>query len=102
MRKFNKQLFFLGFLQNVARKFLLILAAIVLAVAGIRIRGCLYGALGILALVLAWSLVQQLRIKYTVEHSNNPNFALFAQAMTGENWKDAFAQAVGDPKTEAK
>ena len=102
MRKYNKQLFFLGFLQNIARKFLLILAAIVLAVAGIRIRGCLYGALGILALVLVWSLVQQLRIKYTVEHSNNPNFALFAQAMTGENWKEAFAQAVGDLKNEAK
>lgn len=102
MRKYNKQLFFLGFLQNVARKFLLILAAIVLAVAGIRVRGCLYGALGILALVLVWSFVQQLRIKYTVEHSDNPNFAPFAQAMTGENWKDAFAQAVGDPKNEAK
>lgn len=102
MRKFNKQLFFLGFLQNVARKFLMILAAIVLVVAGIRVRGCLYGALGILALALVWSLVQQLRIKYTVEHSDNPNFAPFAQAMTGENWKDAFAQAVGDPKNEAK
>lgn len=102
MRKYNKQLFFLGFLQNIARKFLLILAAIVLAVAGIRVRGCLYGALGILALVLIWSFAQQLRIKYTVEHSNNPNFAPFAQAMTGENWKDAFAQAVGDPKNEAK
>ena len=102
MRKYNKQLFFLGFLQNVARKFLLILTAIVLAAAGIRVRGCLYGALGILALVLIWSLVQQLRIKYTVEHSDNPNFALFAQAMTGENWKEAFAQAVGDLKNEAK
>lgn len=102
MRKYNKQLFFLGFLQNVARKFLLILAAIVLAVAGIRVRGCLYGALGILALVLVWSFVQQLRIKYTVEHSDNPDFAPFAQAMTSENWKDAFAQAVGDPKNEAK
>ena len=102
MRKYNKQLFFLGFLQNVARKFLLILTAIFLAAAGIRVRGCLYGALGILALVLIWSLVQQLRIKYTVERSDNPNFAPFAQAMTGENWKDAFAQAVGDPKNEAK
>ena len=102
MRKYNKQLFFLGFLQNIARKFLLILDAIVLAVAGIRVRGCLYGALGILALVLVWSLVQQLRIKYTVERSDNPNFIPFAQAMTGENWKDAFAQAVGDPKNEAK
>lgn len=102
MRKYNKQLFFLGFLQNIARKFLLLLAAIVLAVAGIRVRGCLYGALGILALVLVWSLVQQLWIKYTVEHSDNPNFAPFAQAMTGENWKDAFAQAVGDPKNKAK
>lgn len=102
MRKYNKQLFFLGFLQNIARKFLLILAAIILAVAGIRVRGCLYGALGILALVLVWSFVQQLRIKYTVEHSDNPNFAPFSQAMTGENWKDAFAQAVGDPKNEAK
>ena len=102
MRKYNKQLFFLGFLQNIARKFLLILAAIFLAAAGIRVRGCLYGALGILALVLVWSLVQQLRIKYTVEHSDNSNFAPFVQAMTGENWKDAFAQAVGDPKNEAK
>lgn len=102
MRKYNKQLFFLGFLQNIARKFLLILAAIVLAVAGIRVRGCLHGALGILALALVWSLVQQLRIKYTVERSDNPNFAPFAQAMTGENWKDAFAQAVGDPKKDAK
>lgn len=102
MRKYNKQLFFLGFLQNVARKFLLILAAIVLAAAGIRVRGCLHGALGILALVLVWSLVQQLRIKYAVERGDNPNFAPFAQAMTGENWKDAFAQAVGDPKNEAK
>ncbi len=102
MRKYNKNLFWIGFLQNVARKFLLILAAIILAVAGIRTRGCLYGAVGILVLVLVWSFAQQLRIKYTVEHSDNPNFAPFAEAMTSENWKDAFAKAVGDPKNDVK
>lgn len=98
MRKYNKQLFFLGFLQNIARKGILILAAIVLAAAGIWVRGCLYGAFGLLALVLVWSLIQQLAIKHTVEHSDNLNFTPFAQAMTSEDWKNAFAQAVGDTK----
>lgn len=98
MRKYNKQLFFLGFLQNIARKMVLILIAIALATAGIWVRGCLYGAFGLLTLVLVWSLIQQLAIKHTVEHSDNPNFAPFAKAMTSEDWKDAFAQAVGDTK----
>jgi len=98
MRKYNKNLFLIGFLQNIVRKFVLILAAIILAAAGIWVKSCLYGAVGILVLVLVWSFVQQLRIKYTVEHSDNPNFAPFAEAMTSENWKDAFAQAVDDTK----
>lgn len=85
-------------MQNIVRKFVLILAAIILAAAGIWVKGCLYGAFGLLALVLIWSLIQQFLIKHTVEHSDNPNFAPFAQAMTSENWKDAFAQAVGDTK----
>lgn len=102
MRKYNKNLFGIGFLQNVARKGILVLAAIILAIAGIWVKGCLYGAVGVLTLVLVWSFVQQLRIKYTVEHSDNPNFAPFAEVMTSENWKDAFAQVLGDTNNDAK
>ncbi len=84
--RYNPKLFFLGFLMNVLGKFPLLLAAFVLALIGIKSRVCGCIAFGILILTLVWSLLQQIRIKYTVEHSHDSDFEPFAKAMTSENW----------------
>ena len=92
--KYNPKLFLVGFLLNLIRKIPLLLIAVVLALIGIKNRVCLYIAFGIFILALVWSLIQQIQIKYTVEHSNNPDFEPFAQAMMSDNWEEEIKDIV--------
>ena len=92
--KYNPKLFLVGFLMNFLRKIPLLLIAAVLAIIGIKNQTCSYIAFGIVILALVWSLIQQIQIKYTVEHSDNPNFEPFAQAMMSDNWKEEIIDIV--------
>ncbi len=94
MKKYNKQLFWSGFVLNIVRKFMLVLAAVVSGIVGIWIKPCFYFGLGVIFVVLIWSFVQQLLIKHTVEHSDNPNFTPFANAMMSDNLKDEIEKLV--------
>ena len=94
MKKYNEQLFWSGFVLNIFRKIMLVLVAVVLSIVGIWIKPCFYFALGIILVVVIWSFVQQLIIKHTVEHSENPNFTPFANAMMSDNWKDEIEKLV--------
>ena len=96
MKKYNQQLFWVGFLLNIVRKFILILAAVVLGIVGIWINPCFYFALEIILVVLIWSFIQQLVIKHTVEHNEDPNFTPYANAMMSDNWKDELGKLVED------
>ncbi len=96
MKKYNQQLFFVGFLLNIMRKFILVLAGVVLGIVGIWIKPCFYFALGIILIVLIWSFIQQLVIKHTVEHNEDTNFTPYADAMMSENWKDEIEKLIED------
>ena len=87
MKRYNEQLFWSGVLLNLFRKFPLILAAVVLGLVGIWVKPCLLFALALLLIVAIWSFVQQLIIKHTVEHSDDPNFTPFANAMMSDDWR---------------
>lgn len=96
MNKYNPRLFWVGFVSNIVAKLPLLLLASVLGIVGIWKRPCLYIALVLLSVILVWSLVQQLRIKYTVEHNEDPNFAPFADAMTRDDWPEEIRRLVED------
>ena len=96
MKKYNSQLFWLGTLINIVKKTPLILIAAVLGIIGIWERPCLYFALGVMLIVLVWSFVQQLEIKHTVEHSDNPNFAPYKDAMMSDDWREEIKKLVED------
>lgn len=96
MKNYNKKLFWKGFALNVVNKFPLLLIASGLGIAGIWKRPCLYFSFGVLLLVLIWSFVQQLRIKYSVENSDNPNFAPFADTMASDNWQQELKKFFDD------
>ncbi len=102
--KYNSDLFIIGFLMNLLKKFPLLLIAAVLAIIGIKNKICCYFALGIFILALIWSLIQQILIKHTVEHSDNPDFEPFAKAMMSDNWreetKNIFEEKIRESKEE--
>lgn len=99
--KYNPKLFFVGFLMNLICKIPLLLIAIVLALIGIKNQVCLYIAFGIFILALVWSFIQQIQIKYTVEHSDNPFFEPFAKAMMSDNWKEEIKDIVEEKIQES-
>lgn len=100
--KYNPKLFLIEFLMNFLRKIPLLLIAVVLAIIGIKNQTCSYIALGIFILALVWSLIQQIQIKYTVEHSDDPNFEPFAKAMMSNNWKEEIKNIVEEKIQESE
>lgn len=46
--------------------------------------------------MLIWSFIQQLVIKHTVEHNEDPNFTPYANAMMSDNWKGEIEKLVED------
>ena len=100
MKKYNNQLFFAGFLLNIIRKFPLVLIAVILGVVGIWVQACLFVALGLVILIVVWSLIEQIQIKNTVENNADDNFAPFADAMMSENWRDNIKELVEDKVDE--
>lgn len=96
MKKYNSQLFLIGFVMNIVRKFPLLLAALICAIVGIWSRQFLYAGAVILVVVLVWSLVQQIQIKHAVEHNDNPNFTPFAEAMMSDDWRKNIGAIIDD------
>lgn len=94
MKKYNNQLFIIGFLMNIFNKFPLLLIAIIFGIVGIWVQFCQFVAVGLVLLIIVWSLVQQIHIKHTVENSDNPNFIPFANAMMSENWKEEIKELI--------
>lgn len=96
MGKYNRKLFWMGFGLNIIRKIPLVLIAAVFGIVGIWVKPCLYVALAIMLIVLIGSFIQQVNIKHTVEHSDDPNFAPFQEAMTSDNWQEELKRIVED------
>ena len=100
-KKYNSKLFLIGFFMNLFRKLPLFLIAAVLAIVGFHTPVCRYIAIGIAVLAFVWSLIQQLLIKYTVEHSDNPDFEPFADAMTSDHWREEVGKILEEKMREA-
>ena len=89
MKKYNRQLFLIGFLMNITKNFLLLIPGVLLCIVGIWVRICLIIGLSLLAIDLIISFVEQLQIKNTVENTNNPNLVPWANAMMSDDWKSS-------------
>ena len=100
--KYSPKLFLAGFLMNFLRKLPLLLIAAVLAIIGIKNQTCGYIALVIFTSALVWSLIQQIMVKYTVEHSDDPDFEPFANAMMSDNWQEEIKGIVEEKIRESE
>lgn len=87
MKKYPKDLFWIGFLTNVVRYFFLVIPGIVLIIFGIWHRLSFNIGLGLLSIVIVISFVEQIKIKNEIESSDNPNFEEFKNAILSDNWR---------------
>ena len=100
-RRYHWKLFWIGFMMNLTKNFLLLLPSIVLCIIGIWIRYLLYIGLVLFAIDIVVSFIEQWRIKQTVENSTNPNFAPWADLMSKDHWDEKIIKAVNE-KTESQ
>ena len=96
MKKYNKELFWAGFLMSIAAKLPLLLTAVVLCIAGIWKTPLLVAAVCIFLFVLLSSLTGQLGTKHAVEHNDNKDFQKYADAMMSENWREKLEEIEKD------
>ena len=101
-RQYNKTLFWMGFVMNLTKNVLLLLPGIVLCLIGLWVRPCLYIGAALLAIDVVFSLIEQLRIKKTVETSTNPNFEPWAEIMSKDNWSEALINAVNEKTAQQR
>ena len=86
--KYPMGLFFLGVLTNfMYRHFYLCVFALIMLVAGFWRRWSLYAGLGLLALNLVFSLVQQLNFRYIALTSDDPKMRALREAIFSDDWK---------------
>lgn len=90
-RKYPTSLFIFGFLTNmIFLYFWLFIPCIILLIIGIFVKPCLFIGLALLLIDIILSLIEQLRIRYTVlKNSDNPDFQAFQDALSKDkDWKD--------------
>lgn len=86
-KKYPANLFLIGFFMNLSRNFYLLLPSVILIVIGFWNLPCL--VIGVLLFVIdvIKSFIEQLKIKYTCEVSDNPDFLSWQNAILDENWR---------------
>ncbi|MGN1110752.1 MAG: hypothetical protein ACI4QY_03790 [Oscillospiraceae bacterium] len=103
-KKYPAGLFWVGFVTNVIFHFFwLFLPAVVLIIAGIFLRVCLYIGLAVLALDVILSFIQQLRIRAAfMSDSDNPDFREFQRALSKDGkWIDNVQEFVDERMTKS-
>lgn len=96
MKKYNPTLFFAGFFMNIIKNYYIFFPGIILCIAGIWVKVCLFIGLFLLLLDIIFSLFEQIRIKHAVEHNDDLNFKPWAEAMMAEDWKKSIQNLVND------
>ena len=99
--KYSGGLFFAGFLMNLLKEFPLTVPALILCIAGIWVRPCLYIGIGLFAAAIVIALITQFRYKKAVENCKDPNFEPWANAMKSKNWRRETIDMVNE-KIEAQ
>lgn len=100
-KKYPAGLFIVGFISNIFGKFFfLFFPAVILIIIGIWIKSCFIIGLGLLALDIILSFIEQLRIKKTVHYSDDPNFAEFQAAVLSKDWQSNIKSMVEDKINE--
>jgi len=102
-RRYPKGLFIMGFITNLLLRFVwLFVPGVILLIAGIFIRPCLYLGALVLLLDVIVSLTEQIRLRRTfLKESDHPDFRSFQEALSaGGDWKeniqDWFNQRMAD------
>lgn len=99
-RKYPAIMFWLFVVMNFfVRFFYLFIPGMILCIAGIWVKTCLWIGLGILAFDLILSIVDQLRIrKYALKPSGNPQFNELMDAFCGPDGLNAVREIVDGKK----
>lgn len=100
MKKYNSKLFLVGFILGISRKMPLVFLALVLGIISIWVEGCKAISIGLIILVVVWSLMQQIQAKYIVEHNDDPDFEPYANAMMSDNWRKDILKMVEERMKE--
>ena len=88
-RKYNKKLFWIGFLMNLlTHNFFLFVPSIILCFLGLWNKICLSIGIALILVDVIVSLIQQIRIKRTIETSTDPNFVPWADILSMDNWEE--------------
>ena len=96
-KKYPLKLFIIGFLMNVVGRFILLfLASFIFLVIGIWIKSCRIIGLGIFALDLLLSLIEQIRLRNAALHSDAPAFKEFQDAILSDNWQSNIKNILDD------
>lgn len=87
-KKYPASLFWTGFIMNLIKRFILLLAGIILLIVGNWVNVCspIGAALLILTVILAF--MEQIQIRNTMLNSDNPEFAEWQDAILSPNWKE--------------
>ena len=87
-RHYNWGLFWIGFMMNLTKNFIIFILGLVLCIIGIWVKPCLYIGVALLAIDVVISFIEQMGVKKAVETSTNPDFEPWAEIMSKDNWRD--------------
>lgn len=92
--KYPAKLFWSGVVVNMLRKFVLLIAAIVLLIIGIWNTTCLYIGAVLLLLSIASAIFEQLVYKRSVTEDSDPDFADIRAKILDENWDENMKEII--------
>ena len=103
-RKYPFSLFIVGFFTNLFKYSWLFIPGIILLIVGIFSKICLYIGLGLLALAILFSLIEEIKIIRVLQKpSDDPEFSNFQDALSDKNWAnnvtDMVRQKIENEKT---
>ena len=101
-KKYPAKLFWSGVLLNMIRKFVLLIAAVVLLVIGIWNTTCLYIGAVLLALSILSAIFEQLVYKRNVMTDDSAEFADIKDMILDDNWDDNMKELIRKSELSVK
>lgn len=99
-RHYNKSLFWIGFMMNMTKNIFLLIPGLILCIIGIWVKPCLFIGAALLVIDVVISLIEQIRIKKTVENNSDPNFESWAEIMSKDNFGELMKAIDGKIKNQ--
>lgn len=101
-KKYPLSLFMLGFFMNLISNFLMFLAGVVFLIVGIFVKFCLYVGIVLLLIDVIAAFIEQLVIRNTTLHSDNPEFSEWQDAILSPDWMENIKQVTESKMSDAE